>query len=340
MIKTLTSWRGIFVLIVVLCHFGKLDGALSLMAVTFFFVLSGFLVTFKRGSMPVGFSFVKHRFLRLYPLHWLSLALLLVTDVAIVHKFHYDWQLPVHVLLLQPWVPRSDVFYNFSTHSWFLGSLFAAALATPLLLRLARRLSLKVLWVIVALACAVVVWLYGIATGEWLNYLRVCPAVRLVDYSLGLVLGLSCRSLRAAHDPRRLSMAWRTAIEIAVMTFCVVVAAVTVSAGDAALQVNAAPVWWIPVMALIAAMALLGGEEGLPGRLLLWRPLVWLGCISFEVYIMQTWVNAVYCYGLSSLFGHFGIHIYDYSFEVGVPLLIVVAWLVNRYFTRPFTRRA
>ena len=53
--------------------------------------------------------------------------------------------------------------------------------------------------------------------------------------------------------------------------------------------------------------------------------------ISFEVYILQKLVNNVFVYAVAPFFGHFGVLIYDYSFACTVPLLLLTAWLVNKF---------
>ena len=92
--------------------------------------------------------------------------------------------------------------------------------------------------------------------------------------------------------------------------------------------------WHIPVGAVLLAFALLAGQEGAVGRVLLWRPLQWLGGISFEVFVLHFWVFQLFNYVVSPIAGHFDLAVYSWLW-LSIPLLILISWIVNRYFTRP-----
>lgn len=81
-INALTSWRGIFILSVVLFHSGEeLFMELATSGVVGFFIMSGFLMRMKHQPEPIRGarfkSFVANRALRLYSLHWFAFALLM-----------------------------------------------------------------------------------------------------------------------------------------------------------------------------------------------------------------------------------------------------------------------
>lgn len=96
-------------------------------AVSFFFVLSGFILTYNYAdSLLKGLSasdykrFVWDRLARVYPVH--VLTLLLVVPIAMLSPNHpLDWRaLPFHLLLLQCWWPSSSPpwFSYLNTPSW------------------------------------------------------------------------------------------------------------------------------------------------------------------------------------------------------------------------------
>ena len=81
-INALTSWRGIFILSVVLFHSGEeLFMELATSGVVGFFIMSGFLMRMKHQPESIRGarfkSFVANRALRLYSLHWFAFALLM-----------------------------------------------------------------------------------------------------------------------------------------------------------------------------------------------------------------------------------------------------------------------
>ena len=94
-------------------------------------------------------------------------------------------------------------------------------------------------------------------------------------------------------------------------------------------------IWLLPQGAVLLTLAWLDGQEGAIGRLLLCRPLQWLGSISFEVYVLQFVAFMVFNYCLAPLAGHFGWYVYDKLLWFALPLLLPLSWLVHRYFTMP-----
>lgn len=134
-ILTLTSWRGIFALGVVLFHSGeKMFMELATGGVVGFFVMSGFLLRMwhdpaqLRGARHRSFFLM--RALRIYPLHWLALALLLAECLALHMPLTYGncAALLPNLLLLQSYVPCEQVFFSFNTPSWFLCDLLLCSI--------------------------------------------------------------------------------------------------------------------------------------------------------------------------------------------------------------------
>lgn len=339
MIKTLTSWRGIFALCIVCFHFAMHEfDQMTYAGVTFFFMLSGFLVTYKHETLNSVKSFYSRRLWRIFPLHWLVLVAMILLDLAVIHRFHYGWDLPLHVTLLQSWIPYKSIHYNYSIHSWFLSSLMFCVLATPLLLKVIKKLRLKMVLVLALVACAIVIVLNTVPLGFDTSYCYVCPLTRLVDYALGMVLGVVVRKLQAVAT-RQYSLAKASFVELCVLMALTSCVAIHASGNFIAVKLENSPLWWIPVAAIIFASAMLNGQEGVVGKVLKLRPLVWLGEISFEVYLLQKLVNNAFCYLVAPLFGHYGIMIYDYSFACTLPLLIVTAWAVNRLLSFTIAKR-
>lgn len=337
MIKTLTSWRGIFALCIVCFHFGMhAFDQMTFAGVTFFFMLSGYLVTYRNSNVAAMKQFYRRRLLRIFPLHWLVLAAMIVVDLALMHKFHYGWDLPLHVALLQSWIPNVDVIYNYSIHSWFLSSLVFCVIATPLLLKFLDNASRKVAWGLIIAACIVVAVINVNANEQWHSYLYVCPPTRLVDYALGMLLGATMRE--RATTPKT-SVLRATVHELVPLAVLAAFIAFHASGNSVAQQLEHSVLWWLPVSLLLMASTVLNGNEGLIGKFLSLRPLVWLGEISFEIYILQKLVNNLFCYAVAPFFGHFGVLIYDYSFACTIPMLIFTAWLVSRLLSRTIAKR-
>ena len=111
----LTSLRFLFILLIFFHHFG-LNERWGVMAVTFFFVLSGFCMTigYKEVVTKRGFSyrdFLIKRAIKFYPLHWICLFVYLV-----LLRFHIDnWGiLGLNFTLFQSFIPIRDVYFSFN----------------------------------------------------------------------------------------------------------------------------------------------------------------------------------------------------------------------------------
>jgi peptidoglycan/LPS O-acetylase OafA/YrhL len=162
-LSSLTALRGIAALLVVVYHFSKivLDDELlplsqssfvqkSYLMVDFFFILSGFIMAYVYGGWFVkkcsGHDFRQFfvaRFARLYPLHFFTLGwcvllktLLHISDVMpglspkMQGMFNLE-ALPVHLLLLNAFVPNAFLTYNIP--SWSVSAEWYTYLLFPVL---------------------------------------------------------------------------------------------------------------------------------------------------------------------------------------------------------------
>jgi peptidoglycan/LPS O-acetylase OafA/YrhL len=178
------------------------------LGVSFFFVLSGFVLTWAvrdAGGPPLG-RFWAGRLLRIYPAYAVALAL------AVLGKWVGDQVDPAanrmnqvnghsvatSFLLLQAWY-RDDVTYlGISPVAWSLSCEMAFYAAFPLLYVLLRRLRAPTLYVLGAgfVAAAMLMprvadALVGDAGRRWFVY--VFPLARMVEFGVGIVLALLVR---------------------------------------------------------------------------------------------------------------------------------------------------
>ena len=85
-IKELTSLRGIFILLMFFWHCKSLYPGGG-MAVSFFFVLSGYSLTlgYKHRLLQPGFSYKNYftrRCIKFFPLHWMCLLAAIVLQIS------------------------------------------------------------------------------------------------------------------------------------------------------------------------------------------------------------------------------------------------------------------
>ena len=180
--------------------------------VTFFFVLSGFVLAW---SYPPSHSasavparvFYWRRFARIWPLHLLTTGLALAATLLLGAALPLTavlWSLP----LLQAWSPvqvygGNPAAWSLSAEAWFY-------LLTPALLRFLGRRGDRALRLLAVAACAVgaVGWLGGALVGppalrEWL--LDYLPLTRTPQFLLGAVAAVAVR--RGWRPPLRLGPA-------------------------------------------------------------------------------------------------------------------------------------
>nr|WP_246290208.1 acyltransferase [Nocardioides marinus] len=161
---------------------------LGYLGVSFFFVLSGFVLTWA-GSMRCGArSFWRHRFARIYPLHLVVLVLVLTLPASTPDDTGDVLQ---HLLLVQAWSPGAAISVN--PVSWSLSAEAFFYLLFPLLLPVLDRMSTAglvrasvLLWLIQAELAVLV--LGTVPRGHFLTY--DLPLFRLPEFVIGAAAAL------------------------------------------------------------------------------------------------------------------------------------------------------
>jgi peptidoglycan/LPS O-acetylase OafA/YrhL len=245
-------------------------------AVTFFFMLSGFVLTWA-GEPTKGYY--RRRAARVLPLY----VGLWAVALAIIYLLYDRTQPWTHtagsLFLVQAWVPRASFYFATNGVAWSLSVEAFLYLVFPLVVALLRGASTSTRWVIVAGCLLVDALLVPVLAqhlsrrvAEWLTW--VCPATQLPTFIIGVVLALE---LRRGWRPK-LSPFWSTVMWLV--------------AGAATLALPA-PYWrvapmLVPFALLIAhsAMADLGGRAGRLQSPLLVRAGTW----AYAVYLSHSLV--------------------------------------------------
>lgn len=309
---------------------------LAVTGVTFFFLSSAFLLAkrhpFERLSAAGYGSFVLQHALRLYPLHWLGLALLVAISM-VYDPGAIDWGATcLSALLLHSWSPLHDVHYGINPVAWYLCALLFCYMVYPFMARWVGRWRLggKVaLALVLAVVLSLVLLPLDIPGRE---AVFVNPLSHVLDVVIGLIL------IHLYHRllPRCSAMGYRAATLVEASALLLLALAIGVNMCTTWIKPwEDVLIWILPQGSILLALALLSGREGAIGRMLLWRPLQWLGGISFEIYVLQFVAFHLHSFMLSPLAGHYGVNIYDKLEWFALPMLLPLAWLVNRCFTRP-----
>lgn len=204
-IHALTGMRFFAALVVVVVHSIQqatgtgIWGPLATNAVTFFFVLSGFILTYvyHERIWQAGIAkFYVARFARVWPLHVACFALIILvtrhfSGSELLLK-EDTWQITSHLTLVQSWIPLKGWAMRYNGPAWSISTEFGFYLLFPLLLLIARRgfgkLALGCLGVSVA---SVVAMQFAVNYGvmHWpiaveIGYIN--PIVRAFDFAVGM----------------------------------------------------------------------------------------------------------------------------------------------------------
>lgn len=308
-------------------------GKAGYLGVSFFFVLSGFVLTWSSRPGEAARKFVRRRVVKIYPNHvvvWIVALLLFAHSVG----GPGDW-FP-NLLLIHDYFPQASVNLSVSPPSWTLCSEMLFYLSFPLLIGPLRRIPVRRLWFWAAAMVAGTVAVQLVnqflipATPKsaispvsdlqfWFGYLF--PPNRMFEFVLGALLALL---VKAGKWPR-----------IGLLPALVLL----VAGYTAALYV---PVYYgfvvatiVPVGVLIASVANLDarGRRTVFGR----RTMVWLGDVSFGFYLCQ----GVTVFYVRRLFAHS-------LFPTGEGVLVIIGlfaltllcgWLLQSRVEQPMMRR-
>jgi len=249
--------------------------------VSFFFILSGFVLTWSTRPQDGRAQFYRRRFARIYPSHaatWL---------VAILIIFFTNGQLNVatavlNLSLLQSWSPNQSVFLSINGVSWSLACEAFFYACFPLLLGVTKRLEKRTLWAGLMLAPWLIVGTAYLAAGLpststaiWVT--TYLPATRLVEFCIGILLA---QLVKHRAFPRiSLTLGIGAALfGIGGSSLPGHVPGVPAEVGFVAMAV--------PGLALLIVAAAQSDVER-SVSLLRWRPLVRLGEWSFAFYLVH-----------------------------------------------------
>jgi peptidoglycan/LPS O-acetylase OafA/YrhL len=316
--------------------YGVYDGVSQAggLGVGFFFVLSGFILTWSARPGDTAKSFWRRRFVKIYPNYAVAWTLAMVAFAA---AYTPTWRAVTNLFMLQVWIPDFDTNFSVDPPGWSLGAEAVFYLCFPLLLAFATRIRPERLkyWIggvaaLVVLKPLVAYLLFPdtpAVPGEstvsvsqyWFGY--ILPPVRVLDFLLGILVA------RAVLTGR-----WRN---IGIIPSAVLLAGGYWLAESTPYLWGQSAIFVLPAAMLIAAAATADDR----GRRTIFsnRVMTWLGEISFAFYLVHFIVLA---YGRSLL----GTRLFSTGATVGLMLAgvvvsVLVAWALYALVERPITRR-
>lgn len=306
--------------------------------VVYFFILSGFVLTWSaRAGDRLG-AFWRRRFFKIYPAYLVALIAGMVLTTFVQGKvFNRKWAV-LDVLLLQSWSSDGNARWSYNPPLWSLSAEALFYLAFPLLLLLINKVRPERLWawtigVIVAIV-AVPTLLpllppgdampgFDLTTTEaWVA--NQLPVTRLLDFVLGIFMA------RIVLTRRRLPVGLGGAVALGVIGYWL--------AGYVPERFAVTAIMAVP-LALVIAAAAVQDSDGRPS----WvsgRVAVWLGEISYCFYLVHYLVlsSARFWLGQRTLGNLAGFATLAGLFLVSVVAAALLHHLVEQPMMKHFSR--
>lgn len=268
------------------------------LGVTFFFILSGFILTHSYEVRITKkkvdyFDFLIARIARVFPTHILTLLISLpsLINLWVSYGLFSIAIFGMNAFLLQSFIPSRSVFYSFNAPSWCLSALLFFYIIFPFLAVLRTSKLLMIAVFVLGYQLFVIGFigtnrLYDASEQFYIFQflIYVFPLSRLIDFVVGIIL------YRFFCSTRRCSVIYSTLFQIlAVLIFC----GFFVYHQSIPYYYRFDLYYLIPLSLVIIAFAY---ENGYLARIIDKNGLVFLGSASFAFYMIHQIVIRYYVY--------------------------------------------
>jgi peptidoglycan/LPS O-acetylase OafA/YrhL len=352
-LPSLTGLRFVAAFMVLICHLSiflipRLDPngyaflplfyAAGTTGVSFFFILSGFVLTWVSKPGDTVPLFWRRRLVKIFPNHVVTLGAAVLLMLAAGFSVTPRNTLPA-LFLIQGWIPDQNILLNYNSNSpaWSLSCELLFYLAFPWLLKLVRRIRPSRLWVwlglvVVAVAAAPLAAHLlpasepmGGTDEPWLQvwFANYFPPVRALEFVLGILIA------QIVLQRRWIRLRLLPAVLLAVVSY--------VASGYLPITFGQVAVTAIPLAFVIAAAAT---SDVLQRRTVFGGRMVRLGEISYALYLVH-WLIVRYgpVSGADTAWGT-PIAPTDALISAGVTIVasLVAAWLLYVLIENPAMR--
>ena len=245
-IASLQALRAVAFLGIFLFHCSL--GYLGAWGAGVFFVLSGFVLTYKSimggeknnkySSISLGecISFSVHKIAKLYPLHIIMLLVSIVLDYSSsIIAGSIKWgDLGLQVLfdstLTQSLIPVRSIYLSLNSVSWFLSTSFIIYLFYPLIIKLIKRsmtttnyaiISILIVYVI-QIIIAMITRNISFEYCDLQHYITyICPFFRIGDFIIGCLLAIVYLKRKKSENENSKTLRF-TALELGVVLLVII----------------------------------------------------------------------------------------------------------------------
>jgi len=335
-IEQLTFTRFLAAISIVFFHFGRdvfpfqyeFSSFLLLqtnIGVSYFYVLSGFVLVIAYGNKAKinAPEFYKNRFARTYPAHFIALVLLLIFILTASAPFDRTG-LALNLILIQSWIPAKAL--SFNTPAWSLSVEFFFYLLFPYLFnKLYNRIHLKATTVLVLSLFIFTQLLFNIGNFSSFNagygttsynFLYYFPVMHLSSFMMG---NLGALFFLKFWKNKRLNA------DIIIILLIIISISALYLKDYVCFHNGLMAVLFVPIILLFAI------NNGFISRICQWKPLVFLGEISYGIYILQIPVFEISKYVLNNS----GITNSLAVFYISLITLLIVSGISYTFFENP-----
>lgn len=198
LIKSLTGIKALAMLALFWWHTSIPNPPIDLgaRACEILFVVSGFLIGYNNFNKDIpatwkeSIRYVAIRFVKFWPLHFLTMVITLVKCVRPVFTYSNLITAFLNLTLLQAWSPYQDVYRSFNKGSWFLSSLFFCYFMSPLLLKFAKKIRVSVVMFILCFLAQFFLEFINkyYANQFWSINIHISPLIRCLEFFLGMLM--------------------------------------------------------------------------------------------------------------------------------------------------------
>jgi peptidoglycan/LPS O-acetylase OafA/YrhL len=339
-LRSLTGLRFYAALLVVLFHFSRHFDSMAAtsmlfgfgyVGVSFFFVLSGFVLAWSQKPDESKRVFYWRRFARVWPLH--ALTATLAVPVIVVMGGSVLWPaLPFVATLSQAWIPPGNWRFAFNGPSWSLACEAFFYLLFPFLIgrvgqqaRLAPMIAFTCTAMVIVAAAGIFV-----APDRALGYLfYTMPPFRLGEFVIGICLAVA---FQRGWRPR---FTLNTALLLAMISYTMLMAGTLGTLGSPEnLPYVVANLWLLPGCVAVIAAAAAGDLRGKAGHLRSER-VVRLGYWSFALYLVHELVIKLAIPTVES----FDLAGAVFACIVLLAISVALAGVLHEFFEAPVEKR-
>jgi peptidoglycan/LPS O-acetylase OafA/YrhL len=313
------------------------------MGVCFFFVLSGFVLTWSSGPQDTAQKFWRRRFFKIVPNHLVAWFAGLAFIVALGEHLDALRVLP-SLFLIHPWFPNEDALGGTNASEWSLATEVFFYAAFPLLIGLISKIRPERLWRYAWLLMAAVISMPWVAkllpndpVMDWSTvsiyrfwFVYEFPPVRLLEFVLGIVLA----RIMLTGRWRGFRLKWGLALLIPayIVSFLRPLALAKVLPD----LFGVTATFIIPVVLVIGATATadLNGRRSWANS----RTMVWLGEVSFAFYLVH-WLVVHYGHRAFGKGSTFSAPTVVLLVTAMLAVSLALTWVLYTLVERPIYRR-